>query len=151
MKQPQRRRHQIRTKDVLELAALTPQEVSSWVPRLEKASVNARYTGSGYHRQAGSLMGQAVSRSWPAASKCPKDWTIEAATHLLRESIRAGHVSILWSEDYPRFVWCPHDEFLYEARLTNETQGHYHAYPLEDQKEWPVKFQRRRVSRFPSR
>jgi hypothetical protein len=103
-----------------------------------KASNACRYAGSPYHRRRDSMMGGATAdRTWPDASKCPPFWTREAATRALKEAIRIGQVSADWQNGFPRFAWIRHDDVLYEARLSNSGLGEYHAYPLEDAREWP--------------
>jgi hypothetical protein len=82
--------------------------------------------------------GAPASRRWPHASKCPPHWDQPSATRALRESLRAGRVSTDWYGNFPRFVWHLEGETLYEARLSNRELGEYHAYPLEDRREWPV-------------
>ena len=81
-----------------------------------------------------------ATRRWPHASKCPPKWDRDAATRALREATRAGRVSAEWDANFPRFVWHldVEGETLYEARLSNRELGEYHAYPLEDPREWPV-------------
>jgi hypothetical protein len=83
-------------------------------------------------------MGMPVGRRWPHASKCPPIWDRASATRALREGLRAGRVSADWDGGFPKFVWHLEDETLYEARLSNRELGEYHAYPLEDRREWPV-------------
>lgn len=84
--------------------------------------------------------GNLVGRRWPHASKCPAEWDRQSATRALREAIRAVRVSADWDEgsDFPKFIWHLEGETLYEARLSNRELGEYHAYPLEDRREWPA-------------
>jgi hypothetical protein len=85
-------------------------------------------------------MGSSADRPWPDASKCDPRWTREAAVRALRRAIQDGHVSASWIDGFPRLVWILIDGVLYEARLSNSVLGEYHAYPLEDQREWPKEF-----------
>jgi hypothetical protein len=112
-----------------------------FLPRLKNAAETVQYRGSPYHRVAGSTMGgHSTSRRWPHASKCPPTWDRQSATRALREAIRAVRVSADWDEgsNFPKFIWHLEGETLYEARLSNRELGEYHAYPLEDRREWPV-------------
>jgi hypothetical protein len=109
------------------------------VPALKRASQQARYTGSPYHRLAGSAMGRPQERRWPLASKCPNKWDFPSATRALRDAIQAASVCDWDGKDFPQRVWYQEEERLYEARITNGTLGEYHAYPLDDRREWPKK------------
>jgi hypothetical protein len=108
-----------------------------------KAGQTAVYRSSPYHRVAGSQMGGfPAGRRWPHASKCPPTWDRESATRALREAIRAVMVSADWDGDFPKVVWYLEEETLYEARLSNRELGEYHAYPLEEKREWPADIQK---------
>jgi hypothetical protein len=109
------------------------------VPALQRAAERAEYRSSPYHRTAGSPMGTPVARRWPHASKCPPIWDRQSATRALREGLRAGRVSAAWEGGFPKHVWHLDGETLYEARLSNRELGEYHAYPLEDRREWPAR------------
>jgi hypothetical protein len=104
---------------------------------LKNAADVAIYRGSPYHRTRQSRMGSSADRAWPDASKCDRRWTQETATRVLRGSIRDGQVSASWIGRFPKLVWTLVDDVLYEARLSNRVLGEYHAYPLEDKREWP--------------
>jgi hypothetical protein len=97
----------------------------------------ARYVSSEYHRPPGSLFGRPKQRKYPHASKCPADWTQDRATNALREAILAGRVSTEWRGGFPRHAWHEENGVLYEAFLSNQGNGEYHAYPLSDRREWP--------------
>jgi hypothetical protein len=118
---------------------ITPENVETLVPALRRAAQEARYTGSPYHRLPGSRMGRPQERRWPHASKCPNKWDFPAATRALREAIQAASVCDWDGKDFPSRVWYQDGEELYEARITNGTMGEYHAYPLDDRREWPKK------------
>jgi hypothetical protein len=104
---------------------------------LAAAAERARYTGSPYHRPPGSKMGQSAGRSYPHASKCDPIWTAEMANRALKNAIRRGLVSEEWRNDLPRYAWHLEDDTVYEAVLTNQGTGEYHAYPLSEEQEWP--------------
>jgi hypothetical protein len=91
-------------------------------------------------------MGSKTERRWPDASKCDPDWTRDDATRALRTAIADGTVSATWQSGFPRFVWYQDEGNLYEARLSNSGLGEYHAYPLEDQREWPKELRKPRTS-----
>jgi hypothetical protein len=82
-------------------------------------------------------MGPALHRPFPHASKCPSWWDLIGATRALKEAIRIGCVSAEWRGGFPRFAWYMDGETLYEAALSNQDNGEYHAYPLESRNEWP--------------
>jgi hypothetical protein len=136
LRKPTQRSRQPKKREVLVINAGNQSIV---VAALRNAAQTAQYRSSPYHRVTGSRMGTfSVTRRWPHASKCPPQWDREVATRALREAIRAGRVSADWDGNFPRFVWHLEGETLYEARLSNREQGEYHAYPLEDRREWPV-------------
>jgi hypothetical protein len=105
---------------------------------LADAAERARYVGSPYHRPPGSPMGLPKDRRYPQASKCDIKWTKETANRALKESIRAGHVSAEWENGLPRRVWHRDGRVLYEAVLSNRELAEYHAYPLNEEREWPA-------------
>jgi hypothetical protein len=129
-----------------EMFAITPSNRTEVAALLKSAAERAQYTGSPYHRTAGSKMGSKTDRRWPDASKCDPDWTRDVATGSLRRAIADGTVSRAWQNGFPRLVWYLHEGVLYEARLSNSVSGEYHAYPLEDQREWPKELRRPRTS-----
>jgi|HubBroStandDraft_6_1064221.scaffolds.fasta_scaffold57113_2 hypothetical protein len=104
---------------------------------LLRAAEAARYVSSPYHRPPRSPMGPALHRPFPHASKCPTSWDLTGATRALKEAIRTGCVSAEWRAAFPRFAWYVDGEILYEAVLSNQDRGEYHAYPLESRSEWP--------------
>jgi hypothetical protein len=111
--------------------------------RLADLAERARYTGSPYHQPPGSKIGSSsrpVGRDYPAASKCDSKWTKEEANRALKDAIRTSSVSPDARSGVPKYVWYLDGATLYEARLTNETLGEYHAYPLNDAREWPRGF-----------
>lgn len=133
---PQRRPRPQKRKEVLVITSKNRAAISA---ALNNAANVAIYRGSPYHRTRQSPMGSSADRSWPDASKCDLRWTRETAVRALRRSIRDGQVSASWIGSFPRLVWTLADGVLYEARLSNSVLGEYHAYPLEDQREWPQK------------
>jgi hypothetical protein len=134
LSKPRRRTPSPKIKQLLTVTAHNREAVSRL---LTNAAATARYAGSPYHRVRGSKMGSSVDRLWPDASKCDPRWTRELANRALKSAIQDCHVSAAWVSGFPRMVWCFNDGILYEARLSNSGSGEYHAYPLEDEREWP--------------
>lgn len=104
---------------------------------LKQVAEQARYVPSPYHKVPNSPMGPAAQRRWPHASKCDASWTLVLANRALKDAIIAGQVSTEWRGAFPRYVWHMQDGIVYEGFLSNEVEGAYHAYPLEDSREWP--------------
>lgn len=129
----------LKGKAILDLSELTGTTAEKFRAAMRTAAMNARYTGSPYHRSPGSKAGP-VARRTGLTSKCPPSWTNEDATRLLRVAIAEGRVSTVWDQGYPRYVWHRDGDVLYEARLTNSSNGEYHGYPLEDRWQWPKNF-----------
>jgi hypothetical protein len=97
-----------------------------------------RYAPSPYHK-TGRIMG-VTGQVRPAvqSSKCPQTWqTRSQATEALRQGIRQGLVSEVWSGAFPKHVWYKLGDTVYEAMLTNREDGTYHGYPLSEPREWP--------------
>jgi hypothetical protein len=108
---------------------------------LSALAERARYVGSAYHRPPGSKMGKPAGRAHPTAGKCDAKWTFEDANRVLKDAIRNSFVSPDAREGFPQFAWHLDGGTLYEAVLSNQTLGEYHAYPLNDRREWPRGFQ----------
>lgn len=128
-----------KVKELLLLSNLSPEAARKMVSAMKSAASRVRYTGSPYHRSRGSRSGPAAQRIG-FSSRCPPNWTNSEATRVLRAAIREGRVSPVWEHGFPRHVWHLEGDVLYEARLTNSGNGEYHAYPLEDQWQWPKNF-----------
>lgn len=137
LKKPERRttkaRNKSKSKQLLDLVNCHEMVITA----LKVASTKAIYSGSPYHRPAGSKMGMPKTRRYPHASKCDPKWDRQSATAALRAAIKAGTVSAAFEGHYPRYAWHKDDDVIYEARLTNSQNGEYHAYPLEDKRQWP--------------
>jgi hypothetical protein len=65
------------------------------------------------------------------ASRCPRRWTDEDATRVLRAAISRGKISADWEDGFPKFVWAKEGGVFYEARHTRGPAGYFHAYPIE--------------------
>jgi hypothetical protein len=108
--------------------------------RLVQAANRAEYLRSPYHSRpapgendGGPLL--AARRRF--ASKCDVKWVPRAATAALQRAIQDGLVSAEWRGTFPRYAWHRDGDTVYQAVLSNEELGQYHAYPLEDPREWP--------------
>lgn len=96
---------------------------------LTYAAATAVYSQSDYH--CPGTKGQPIkSRSKPA-SHCPRHWSEAEATQALRRAIKAGQVSEIWEDGFPRYVWHRDGDVTYEARHTRGPSGTFHAYPIE--------------------
>ena len=138
---PDRRSVALKNKSrVKELLIIDTTNANRVVPFLKNAATHAVYESSPYHRPAGSSMGPPAARRYPNASKCDVEWTQQTATRALRDAMAAGRVSKGWEGRWPRYAWHLHGDVLYEARLSNNEAGAYHAYPLEDRRQWPSNF-----------
>lgn len=129
-----------RAKELLVLQGLSPKTADIFEARLKGIITIVRYTGSPYHRSPGSKAGPTAKRAG-VTSKCPPTWTNASATEALRRSIFEARVSQYWEGGFPRYVWYLDGDVLYEARLTNQGNGEYHGYPLEDRWQWPKQLQ----------
>jgi hypothetical protein len=129
-----------KARELLILQDLSKSTAARFEEALKTIITRVTYTGSPYHRSVGSKAGP-VARRAGLTSRCPPSWTNPKATEALRLAIREGKVSCYWEgAGFPRFVWYLEGDVLYEARLTNRENGEYHAYPLEDQRQWPKNF-----------
>ncbi len=114
-------------------------EISPWpvgVPTPNQVAEQANYTGSAEHKDYPSPAGNPNLRS--DASPCDPRYTdLEQISPVIREAIRRRCTSSIFEGVFPKYAWGWLDGKLYEARLTNRTQGHYKGYPL-DETETPI-------------
>jgi hypothetical protein len=90
----------------------------------------ASYVGSSEHKSFPSFAGAPRLRA--DASKCdPALADPDELTRWLRASIVAGRIGAPWEGDFPRYVWHPRNDVVYEARLVNQELGQYKGYPLQ--------------------
>jgi hypothetical protein len=129
-----------KAKELLILQDLSPRAARRFEAALKAIITRVHYTGSPYHRSAGSRAGTIAKRAG-LSSRCPPTWTNAGATEALRLAISEVRVSCFWEgAGFPRYVWYLDGDVLYEARLTNRENGEYHGYPLEDRWQWPKNF-----------
>jgi len=96
-----------------------------------------KYVGSPEHKTSPSAAGPPRLRHNDATPCDPAYASFEAPTTALRDAILHGFVSEFVGR-FPNYVWGPLDGRLYEARLVNQEQGTYKAYPLVHLEELPV-------------
>ena len=84
-----------RPKEMLLLQVLSASAAEKFIEAMQQAAVKVRYTGSPYHRSAGSKAGPIAPRAG-LASRCPPNWTNVDATRVLRAAIVEGRVSMQW-------------------------------------------------------
>lgn len=102
---------------------------------LRRLADSVTYVISREHKDYLTEAGPGALRS--DATPCPRDVSRDRAEGWLREAIAAGHVGAPWSDQlYPQYAWYRDGDTVYEARVTNATQGAYKGYPLEPS-EWP--------------
>jgi hypothetical protein len=96
---------------------------------LDRAADGAIYFASPYHCPE---PGRRPARRSQPPTPCLRHWRRDEAERALKRSIRAGRVSEIWNDDFPRWVWYRDgDGTLYEARSEPKTPERYHAYPVE--------------------
>lgn len=92
-------------------------------------AARASYEGSAEHKDYHSPAGPPRLRS--DASPCPRDLhDQDELTRWLRTAIAAGQIGAPWEGDFPRYVWSRQGNRVFEARLSNRSQGTYKGYPL---------------------
>lgn len=102
---------------------------------LAALAARATYTPSPEHKDHYTST-SGISQLRTDATPCPRDVTREQAEAWLREAIVAGDVGGAWGDAFPRYAWKKVNGVVFEARLTNATQGWFKGYPL-DPSEWP--------------
>ena len=89
------------------------------------------YVGSPEHKDYPSTAGPPALRS--DAARCePRLTSFDQITLALQEAIRRQCIGAHFDGDFPRHVWGWLGGRLYEARLINQVQGWYKAWPIED-------------------
>ena len=100
----------------------------------------AHYRANGEHKSYPSTQGL---WTWVPAkvdkTKCARyaeaDWP--KLTEALRAAIRAPCVHREFRGDFPARAWAYVNGDLHEARLSNEGNGEYHAFPVLYEEQWP--------------
>ncbi|MCW2754805.1 MAG: hypothetical protein JWQ32_2216 [Marmoricola sp.] len=120
MKVPKRHRAQLRARA----------EVPSGVD-LQALADGAVYTPSADHKD--HWMDGLQPRLRSDATPCPRSVTKEQAEVWLKEAMAAGNIGEPWDgQSYPRMVWASVGDCTFEARLSNDEQGWYHGYPIDE-------------------
>lgn len=119
-----------------------PPEMMINAPReqLAQAANRARYLRSPYHSRSapgGPGPSSLIVGRRRFASKCAVTWVPDVAQEALRRAILLGNVSTEWRGIFPRYAWHRDGDTVYQAALSNQELGDYHAYPLESPLEWP--------------
>lgn len=99
---------------------------------LRAVALRATYTGSPFQKNTPSFAGR-IGRPRPDANICPRDlaWRREDVEAWLRAGIARGACGA-FRGDFPQHVWHREGDVVYEAFLTNQGNGEYHGYPLEE-------------------
>jgi hypothetical protein len=107
----------------------------------EEVSKKVSYKGNTQHKTYLSPAGHPALK-WDK-SKCdkyaPNDWG--KLQSLLQEAIRAACTSE-FDGDFPSRAWAFINGVLHEARLHNRDLGEYHAFPLNDECQYPTPIER---------
>ena len=97
----------------------------------DAVAARVRYVGSSEHKDYPSEAGPPALRS--DAARCdPRVVDFEVITVALREAITRRCSGAQFDGEFPRYVWGWMNGRLYQARLTNPTQGWYKAWPIEE-------------------
>lgn len=102
--------------------------------QLEVLTTRASYVGSGHHKRNPADYGLERTNPRPTKSLCDlnRSITLGQARTLLKTGVRAGMVSELAEDGFPKFIWCVDEsETVYEAKTNPKAPGKYHGYPLE--------------------
>jgi hypothetical protein len=123
---------------------IKPGSICDWPqggPSPEEVASRATYTGNAQHKTYASPAGPPALRA--DKSKCDKyeseNWP--RLVNALRRAIRAECVSE-FRGDFPFRAWVWINGVLHEARLTNEANGEYHGFPINDRQQYPEPLER---------
>lgn len=102
-------------------------------------AARVRYIASGEHKNYPSPMGLWTIGHKIDKAKCdhidPHNWAL--LERALREAITAGCVAAEYRGEFPARAWAYINGTLHEARLTNQTRGEYHGFPLDYPEQFP--------------
>ena len=102
--------------------------------QLKALASKASYVGSGHHKRNPADYRLDRTNPRPTKSLCDltKIVTLRKAQRLLATGIKAGMVSELLEEGFPKYIWAvDENDAVYEAKTDTRTPGTYHGYPLE--------------------
>lgn len=94
------------------------------------------YVGSPEHKRSQSFAGQPRPRADASICDIRLADKQSEVQRWLQESVRAGLVSEMLENGFPRYVWRREGATVFEARLVNSGSGEYKGYPLNPD-EWP--------------
>ena len=109
-------------------------------PPAQEVEKRVHYRANGEHKNYPSATGLwTFVQSKADKAKCAKlgesEWGILLET--LRAALRASCVHQEFRGDFPARVWAFVNGTLHEARLSNQSTGEYHGFPLEYGEQWP--------------
>jgi hypothetical protein len=108
-------------------------------PPREEVAQRARYVGSPEHKTYPSRAGQPRWGTRSDKARCDRfgeeDWPRLQA--VLREAILNSCVDKEFRGTFPARVWAFINGVLQEARLTNQVNGEYHGFPVEQEIQYP--------------
>jgi hypothetical protein len=113
--------------------------VDDWPDALlppELLAERVRYLGSQEHKDYPSHAGEPGLRS--DATRCDPAITREQAEAVLKMAINWRCVSEQHENGFPRYVWGRLKGVLFQARLTNQEQGLYKGWAIEELEHRPV-------------
>lgn len=134
---PRRPKHQRPSKDI-KPGRLSLATIESW--DLDVIAQKVRYVPSGEHKNYPSETGLWTIGHKIDKAKCDRfvsdQWGQIEVT--LRDAIRAGCVDAEFRGGFPSRVWAYINGRLHEARLSNQTRGEYHGFPLDYPEQFPM-------------
>ena len=103
----------------------------------EQLAAKVQYRGNPKHkRNPGNFGLTPPAQALPGATLCDDSGVCsrQEATALLRDGAMLGLVDVHETNGWPRMIWSvrQHDHMVFEARLENRQQGHYHGYPMHE-------------------
>jgi hypothetical protein len=123
-----------------------PGRIDEWpvgYPPLEDVALKAVYCGSGKHKTytAPNHEWEPVWSGDADVGRCDKyredEWHRISTT--LKDAIRSGCVQVdVNIPEFPTRVWAYVNDVLHEARLTNQSTGEYHGFPLRKGTKGPM-------------
>jgi hypothetical protein len=114
--------------------------LAAQLPAAAAIAARVRYVASGEHKNYPSPTGLWTMGHKIDKAKCDRFDTAEwpRLEETLRAAINAGCVDVEMRGDFPARVWAFINGTLHEARLTNQTRGEYHGFPIEYPEHFPA-------------
>jgi hypothetical protein len=97
------------------------------------------YTPSGEHKNYPSPTGAWTANAKPGSTLCEKYAPKEFSKFKngVEQAIGGPCISREFRGDFPSRAWIQVDNVLHELRLSNETLGQYHAFPVNYVEDYP--------------